>query len=49
MLYQLNQQKLLSILKRAQKIGEENERITSTDLVKEIEKMLLLKENEKRV
>lgn len=49
MLEQLNQQKLLSILKEAHKLGEANEHISSTELVKEIEKMLLHKQEEKAV
>lgn len=45
MMEQLDEQKLLNILQEVQKLGESDGNITSKDLVKEIEKMLLLKEN----
>ncbi len=44
---QLNQEKLLYILKEIQKLGNSNNNLTSRDLVKEIKKMLLNRDNVK--
>ncbi|MFN7251922.1 MAG: hypothetical protein ACK4M9_14125 [Anaerobacillus sp.] len=38
---QLNQEKLLLILKEVQKLGENNQNLTSKDVVAEIERLLL--------
>jgi hypothetical protein len=38
---QLNQEKLLLILKEVQKLGENNQNLTSKDVVEEIERLLL--------
>ncbi|WP_161568217.1 hypothetical protein [Anaerobacillus alkaliphilus] len=38
---QISQEKLLSILKEIQKLGDSNHTLTSKDLVKEIERLLL--------
>ncbi|WNF36626.1 hypothetical protein RJD24_19760 [Bacillaceae bacterium IKA-2] len=45
MIKELTQQKLLSILQEARYLGENNENISSKDLVNEIKKMLLFKGN----
>ncbi|WP_169823086.1 hypothetical protein [Anaerobacillus alkalilacustris] len=41
---QLNQEKLLCILKEVRKLGDNNHSLTSKDLVKEIEKMIVIKD-----
>ncbi|MCT8137704.1 hypothetical protein H1D32_07995 [Anaerobacillus sp. CMMVII] len=49
MLHQLTQEKLLFILKEAQKLGDTNHSLTSKDLVKEIEKMLIIQPKVKSI
>ncbi|QOY37112.1 hypothetical protein AWH56_005575 [Anaerobacillus isosaccharinicus] len=44
MLDQLNQERLLSILKEVRKLGDSNNSLSSSELVKEIEKMLIVSE-----
>ncbi len=41
---QISQEKLLVVLKEIQKLGDSNHSLTSKDLVKEIERLLLHKE-----
>lgn len=41
---QLNQEKLVYILKKVRKMGDSNDSLSSKELIKEIEKMLLVSE-----